>query len=701
MTLSDSFLRRPRFFTSVAALLGAVGVEGGALAQATDDAGLMSGHPVADLDALADLSLEELLNTTVTTASKEEETERESPSAITVFTRKEIRALGVRTLDELLTLVPGFDVRPTNQIDVRGISSVFNSRVLLMIDGVPMDDAYYGGPGKTTDLVNLEYVERVEIIRGPGSALYGTNAFAGVISVTTRTRESGSTAPAVALSAGAGTVPDGQGTALFGKQFGPFRASTYVDYRRAGGPTYELHPRDLGRSGDITQKKDDLSAGVKLAYEQTAQLSVNYLRREHAGLITTDNTLMPDSGYTTDWLGSSLEVEHRSDDFDAKAKLFGAWDRWRDVDLMLVFPRVNPLFENGIYDHPELEMLRGGLDVYGRYVAGKHSVMVGALVELVASPSLPVDAPTDGRDGPNAGFDDVLMEQKTRNIFGAYLQYRWDIVESLKLTAGGRVDHYGDFGATVNPRMALVSTPTDEVYGKAILGSAFRAPAFRECCSNPNDYMVANPDLQPERVVTTEVVLGTRPVPSVDFHIGGFRNKASDIIWSAPLLSGNRVVFRNVPGFNTLGSEAELTAQVAEPFAVRANYTYVTGWTNTPGVDSEVPLIAHHLANLVLLGDFIDHLQVTPSLQYRGTRYRNRQGGDPRPDLEPYFLLNGNVRVYDVLADNLEFDILVNNVLDQKYQGPSNYPGRNPMVTPADIPAPGIEAFGSVRYGFL
>jgi iron complex outermembrane receptor protein len=651
---------------------------------------------------LNDLSLEGLFNIKVTLASKEEETVRDSPSTVTVYTQADIRAIGARTLNDLLAVTPGFDVRPENQIDVRGISSTFNNRVLLLLDGVPMDDAYYGANGKTTDLVYLDYVERVEIIRGPGSALYGTNAFAGVVSVTTHTGALAKGGPALELIGGASTDREGRGTATYGNTFRSLKLATYLDYRKAAGPTYSLAPKDLGRSGDVSESRNDLSTGLKLSYLGSAQFSINYLRRTRDGLIATDNTLMPDSGYTTDWLGASLELQHHTGHFEVKARLSAAWDRWSNVDLMIIVPRVNPLAPDGLYEHPALEMWRGGLDIYGRYALGAHSLMLGALLEEVAVPDLTAGAPTDGRNGPPVGISERLMLSKTRRIAGAYLQYRWDIVKNLKLTAGGRLDNYSDFGTTINPRLALVSTPSRKIYGKAIFGSAFRAPAFRECCTNPNQYMIGNPALQPEKLVSAEGILGARPVPAVDLQVGAFANRVSQIIRSAPLVSGSRLLFENIPGFNTIGAEGEVTAQLRKVVTVRGNYTYVYGWnSSSPGTQADVPFITHHLANLLVTGNFLKHVQVTPFLQYRGGRSRDVALGDPRPALDPYFLLNANLRIYDVLVDKLELAILAKNLLNQKYYGPSTYPGRNPTVAPEDIPAPGFEIYAFVRYGFL
>ncbi|MHB8872184.1 MAG: TonB-dependent receptor [Myxococcaceae bacterium] len=129
------------------------------------------------------LSLQELLNTPIALPTKEKEPAHESPSSVTVFTEADIRALGVRTLNELLNLAVGLDVRryrePSEIIAVRGVGSEFNERILTMVDGVRVNDVYTGGTTRTVRAINLDNVERVEVVRGPGSALYGTSAFAG------------------------------------------------------------------------------------------------------------------------------------------------------------------------------------------------------------------------------------------------------------------------------------------------------------------------------------------------------------------------------------------------------------------------------------------------------------------------------------------------------------------------------------------
>ena len=150
----------------------------------------------ADPDArLKNLSIEELGSVkvdTVYTASKFTEKVTDAPSSVTIVTRDEISKFGYRTLGDILRATRGFDVtydRNYAYAGVRGYTSLddYGSRVLLLVDGHRMNDPIYDTAAIGTDqFADVDLIERVEIIRGPGSAVYGSNAFFGVINVITR-----------------------------------------------------------------------------------------------------------------------------------------------------------------------------------------------------------------------------------------------------------------------------------------------------------------------------------------------------------------------------------------------------------------------------------------------------------------------------------------------------------------------------------
>ena len=139
-----------------------------------------------------DMSLEQLMDVKITGASKYEQKQSEVAAAVTVITRNDIRAYGWRTLSEILTSLPGvfssYD-HSYNYIGVRGFNILgdFNTRILVSVNGNRINDATYDqGPMGRDFPLDVELIERIEFIPGPGSAVYGQNAMLGVVNIITR-----------------------------------------------------------------------------------------------------------------------------------------------------------------------------------------------------------------------------------------------------------------------------------------------------------------------------------------------------------------------------------------------------------------------------------------------------------------------------------------------------------------------------------
>jgi iron complex outermembrane receptor protein len=170
---------------------------------------------------LGDASLEELTNIQVFSASKRMQTTREAPSSVTVVTADEIQKFGYRTLADILRSVPGFYVtydRNYSFAGVRGFARLgdWNSRVLLLVDGHRINTNTFGQAMLGTEFpVDVDLIQRVEIVRGPSSSLYGSNAFFAVINVVTR---SASELGGGELSFEAGSFDTYKGRASYGGQ---------------------------------------------------------------------------------------------------------------------------------------------------------------------------------------------------------------------------------------------------------------------------------------------------------------------------------------------------------------------------------------------------------------------------------------------------------------------------------------------------
>jgi iron complex outermembrane receptor protein len=174
------------------------------------------GHDLTQLD------LQQLMNLNVETASRFPQKRSEAPSAVTVISSADIKAYGYRTLAEILSSISGLYMRYDTLYTYIGVSGFgrpgdYNSRVLLLIDGYRANDSVYNTAPLGTDfLLDVDLIERVEFVPGPGSAVYGSNAFFGVINVITRTARSMAGAQASVEVGDFGTT---KGRVSYGRQF--------------------------------------------------------------------------------------------------------------------------------------------------------------------------------------------------------------------------------------------------------------------------------------------------------------------------------------------------------------------------------------------------------------------------------------------------------------------------------------------------
>ncbi len=202
---------------------------------------------------LFELSLEELMQIEVRSATKSSLSIQKAPSTIKVFTEEDFNKYSFSTLQDILNTIPGIQVQEYRaghqNVWIRSVQQRYNNKVLLIIDGVPMRDSYYGH-FNIDESLPLENIEQVEVINGPGSVLYGTNSFSGVISITTKSKGK-------SISANYGSFNSFKGSGEF--DINGLYAS--VNYFRTDGFSPEYNVDGLQRQHP--QNADNLSAMLK------------------------------------------------------------------------------------------------------------------------------------------------------------------------------------------------------------------------------------------------------------------------------------------------------------------------------------------------------------------------------------------------------------------------------------------------------
>lgn len=522
-------------------------------------------------------TLEELAKVRVIVASKNLESTLDSPASITVFTRAEIRRMGFTSLTDLLNFVPGMQAlfEPTegrdNLLQGRGTPESYGQSFLLLLDGQRLNEHYTGGFTLANRFIALGNLERVEIIRGPGSALYGSNAFNGVINLVTARNLNDATLEAGELAGFRAALN------LSGGQ-GPLAYSGFLQAFQDQGFTYEgafdryrlqSSTQDPRRGVDAFACLEWGKAFLQLRHTQHRLQDFYTFRRLYDGFNEDRN----DQSHLR--VGTRFELNPR---FSGVLALSGTRTHWK-YQGRLALQGAGPadLLHGSTLVHDAME---GTADF--TYALGQsHRLNFGANHEEawipVASISSNFDPITDAYVGTYMEFRAEpyrFVENRRRSLHGVYLQHQAQWTSGFSSTLGARYDRYNDVGSSKNPRIALIFSPTQSDRVKLMYGKAFRAPGLGDLYDRDAGVTLGNADLGPIRIRTIEIAY---------HHQGGgwqagltlFDNQASNLLSSVPLPSGKTQV-ENVGRNLNRGFEAEGALEFGEDWFLRANFTQIT-----------------------------------------------------------------------------------------------------------------------------
>ena len=458
--------------------------------------------PAYSAPELTSLSLEELLDVKIVGASKYEQKQNEVPAAVSIITRQEIRDFGWRTLAEALASLPGIHTtydRQYSYLGTRGFGQAgdLTARVLITINGNRVNDPVYdGGPVGRDFPLNLDLIERIEFIPGPGGAVYGQNAMFGVVNVITR-RGSEINGTELAL---AYQQPQalGQATATWGKKLenGVDVVLSASGTRARGEDRYFEYGSSgvsgvaAGMDGERDQKlfarvsggrwTFDLVHGDRRKDDPTGSfLSDPLVQGQYANDRNTLAQVLYEDKFKEDTLHLSGRVFAGAYRFDSNLSYggtsfaFPAAGDWRGTEWRLVSSAVT-----------------------------KHKLMLGIEGQQnvrTDQAALDVTNPANNLYFPNSG-----------SRVGVYVQDEWRIADTVTTTLGLRVDRNDFTGTQMSPRAALIWQAAPATTFKAMYGRAHRAPNVYERNYDDGLSLVSNPTLQGESIDTLELTADQR-----------------------------------------------------------------------------------------------------------------------------------------------------------------------------------------------
>ena len=462
-------------------------------------------QPVHAADDLTSLSLEQLLGITIVGASKYVQKQRDVAAAVSVITRQEVQAFGWRTLGEALASLPGVHAtydRQYSYLGMRGfgLPGDYNTRTLVTIDGNRVNDPTFDtGPSGRDFPLDMDLVERIEFIPGPGGAVYGQNAMLGVVNVITR---NGATLGGVEVTASL-QRPQAQreGRISFGHRFaGDVDLLVSASGLRARGQDLFFDYGATGVSG-IARGLDGERGQQLLLRVAAGDWSFEHVQAQHrkddpTGALLSD-PLVPGGyqGDSQDLTQLQYQSGNAADTLQLSARLFVGRERYRSslsYGTALLFPG------DSRWRGTELRLLATAW-------AG-HKLMLG----LELQDNTRQDQAVIDLEKPE---NNLLIAAKSRRI-GAYGQDEWQIADTLSATLGLRVDRTANASANANtnasPRAALIWRAATHTTIKALAGRAHRAPNAYERDYGDGVSQVPNLALRGETIDTVELVADHR-----------------------------------------------------------------------------------------------------------------------------------------------------------------------------------------------
>jgi len=637
------------------AQLGATGQEAAGQDQVSSDQS--SSQPSKDL---GDVSLQELGNIQVYSASRHLQDARDAPSSVTVVTAQEIEEYGYRSLGDILESVRGFYItydRDYSFVGVRGFGRLgdWNSRVMLLVDGHRINNNVDGqamvGP---EFLVDIDLIDRVEIIRGPSSSLYGADAFLAVINVITRKAPK---LKGVELSVAPGSFGTYQGRATYG---GVYRgvdmllSGTFFD---SHGPTlffpqYNSPATNNGITGNTDYEKF-----------QHIESTLSYRGFTLQGLFSARDKEVPTGYFGTAFNqpGTRNEDYHQYIDLSYDHSVGETWQltaRTSYDQIRLQAPLVYFTAGPGSPTTLQTYSFRGNWWDGDAKLSGtlweKHRVTVGTEITQ--------NLRQDQGDFTPIG-NTFFPEPYSSSIWALYAQDEFAVTNKFTLSAGVRYDHYDTFGGTTNPRVGLIYRLFHPTTLKLLYGSAFRAPEPFEIRPGLGPAYNDDPGLRPEVIRGLEGVVEQQIGPHVAVSGSVFQNRIYHLISLETDLSNGQLVYLNGGDAHAIGVELEADGHLPGGLETVASYSYTTAedsamhqkLSNSPGQLGKLNIAIPLLRKKLIAG--VDAQYTSPRLTLAGNTLRG------------YGVVSVTLLGH-ALGKHLDLSGSVYNLFDKKYFDP-------------------------------
>lgn len=625
---------------------------------------------------LTDLPIEQLLNIQISTASKFTQPMTEAPSSVTVVTAADIQSHGWRTLAELLASVRGLYVtndRNYSYLGGRGFlrPGDYNTRFLLLVDGYRHNDSLYDQAWLGQDFIlDADLIERVEYVPGPGSSIYGSNAFFGVINVITKRAGA---MPGPAASVGAGSAGERNLRASYG-------------WRSDGGgeqPEFLLSASKFQRDGrdlyfpefDTPASNHGVARGLDYEYGNSVffkaklgplELSAAHVERSKGVPTASYSQVFNDPRSLTNDRQSNASLSYAKD-LDEQSKLYAN-----------LFWGSHDYYGNFVYAAPDKLNFDGSASAWwgaefnvvtthfrrNKLLAGLEYQRDYKLNQFSWDNYPPGSTALPTYDASREQTVPLLDDHRQASRAGVYLQDEISARDDLLLNLGLRYDNNSLSSGALSPRLAVIWRLRPNSTLKAIMGNAFRSPnSFELYYSVPGPGgQKVNPGLKPERIYTREISLEQQLAVDSKLLLSAYRNVVTDLISQTIDAQDGLLVYQNLSHTRALGVEAEYERVWSDGGHLRTSYSWQRVTDSATGellVNSP-----RHLGKLNLSLPFAHGRErLGLEAQYVGPR------NTLQASLGGYWLLNATL-FSTQWVKNAEISLNAYNLCDRRYAVP-------------------------------
>jgi len=613
---------------------------------------LSAEYSKADIDLMFDMSLKELMDVKVTTATKTSERLSQAPSSMTVFDKKRIERMGIENVYDLLNFVPGFQV--TRDVDIitepsihtRGVTSQ-NGYVLVLLNGFRFNEVAWSETTMYYNYIPTSNVKSVEIIRGPGSALYGSNAFLGVVNIITDDKQN-------RLSVETGSFNKQHTSFNYYKPFTLDKSfSLSFDYNKDKGEDYSTNGKD---------PREYLNLYTKFTHHKTS-LALNYTHQKVNDFIHFNSTANSRNYSKNSTLKVMLKHDAKISNKLHLNTMF-SYSQY-NLDTVGLFMSASATGSHNMFIGPYTQSSRYDGDINLEYkINENHNLITGIAYRKEGvnyqGANTNFLSPDNSQIAPKESFylgsvqkikdiGQLNNLEKFINIHSLYAQYKGILNDKITTFLGLRYDGYSLGGNSINPRASLIYSYTEDTTLKLLYATAFRAPTNLELFAD-SPRSIGNPSLDPEKVETTELVL-TRELKNTKFDVTLFHTNLTDII---------RTDRRNDPSghfsninegeYSLNGLEGELIYMLSDSIHLHATHTHIFSKIE--------PENYKDISTLT-----VNYAQPKYNININGI-FRKQQD-DVLANQNDYALVNTHIRYK--FSNNLNLSFSIDNLLDESY----------------------------------